>query len=87
MVGKRQLIGNIDNIASYTVLHDSADVLRRGLLGPNIIKRVSLIHEETKNYAHRHLKTMGEDINLAFHARVVIERVAIEVAELGCVLF
>ena len=63
LVGKRQLIGNIDNVASYTVSHDSANVLRKGLSGLNVIERVSLIREKTKWHAHKHLKTMGEGIN------------------------
>ena len=81
------MIGNIDNVAFYTVLHDSANVLRRGLSGTSVIERVSFIREETKGHARRHFKTMGKGINPAFHVRVVIERVAVEIAKLGFVTF
>lgn len=73
MVGERRLIDDIDNIESYIVLYDSVDVLRRLLLDLNVIKRVNLIYKEIKGHTCRYLKTMGEDINLTFHARVVIE--------------
>lgn len=79
------MIGDVNDVASYTVSHDSADVLCRGSSGPSVIKSVSLIRKETKGHARRYLKTTGEGINLAFHAQVVIEHVAIEVAELKCV--
>ena len=65
--------------------HNSADVLRRRSLSPSVIESVSLIYEETEDHACRYLKMMGEGVNPAFHARVVIERVAVKVAELGCV--
>lgn len=82
-IGKRQLIGDVNNVVSYTMSHDSADVLHRGSSGPSVIERISLIREETKGHACRYFKTMVEGINLAFHARVVIGRIAVEVAELG----
>lgn len=85
MVGKRQLISDVNNIVSYTVSHDNADVLRKGSAGRSVIEKVSLIHEEVKGHACRHFKTMGEGINLALHAWVIIEHVVVEVAELGCV--
>ncbi len=86
MVGERQLIGDVDDVASYAVSHNSADVLRRRSSSPSVIKSVGLIRKETEGHACRHLETMGESINPAFHTRVVIEYVAVEVAELGCVL-
>ena len=81
-VGKNELIGDVNNVASYAVPHDSANVLRRRSSGSSIIERARLICEKGKGHACRYLKTMGEDINPAFHARVVIERVAVKVAEL-----
>lgn len=79
------MIGNVDDIASYAVLQDSANILRRGLLGSSVIKKVSFINKQTKSHACRYFKTMEEGINPAFHARVVIERVAVKVAKLGSV--
>lgn len=65
--------------------HDSADILRKGLSSLSVIESVSFIREETKGHACRYFKTTGEGIYPAFHARVVIERVAVKVAELGCI--
>ena len=79
------MIDDVNDVASYTVLHDSADVLHKGLSGLSVIESVSFIREKTKGHACRYLKTTEEDIHPAFHARVVIERVAVEVAELGCI--
>lgn len=58
MVGKKQLIGDVNNIALYAVLHYSADISRKSLAGSRVINRVILISEETKNYSCRYLKTM-----------------------------
>lgn len=80
------MIDNVDNVASYIVSHNSADVLRKGSSGPSIIESINLIREETKGHARRYFKTIREGINPAFHAQVIIKRVAVEVAELGCVL-
>lgn len=85
MVGEKQLIGNINNVVSYTVLHDSADVLRRKSLGPSIIEKVSFIRDKTKDHACRYFKTMGKGVNLVFYIRVVIERIAVKVAKLECI--
>ena len=79
-VGKRELIGNVNDIVSYAMPHDSANVLRRRSSGSSIIERVRLIREDAKGHACRYLKAMGEGINLVLYARVVIERVVVEVA-------
>ena len=81
-VGKRELIGDVNNVASYAVPHDSANVLRRRSLGLSIIERVRLICKETKGHACGYRRTMGEGINPALYARVVIECVAVKVAKL-----
>ena len=81
-IGKRELIDDFDDVVSYTVLHNSANVLCGWSSSLNVIERVYLIREEAKGNARRYLKTMGEGINPAFHARVVIERVTVEGAEL-----
>lgn len=84
-VGKRQLIGNVNYVAYYAVLHHSADVLRKRLLGLSVIKKVNLISEKTKGYCRSYFKTMRKGINLAFYTKVVIEGVTVKVAELGSV--
>lgn len=61
--------------------HNSTNVLRGGLLGLNVIKRVRLIGKQAKGHARRDLKIMGEGINPAFYARIVIGYVAVEVTE------
>lgn len=82
MVGRRELICNNDNVASYTVLHNSTNVLHRGSLGASIVEKVGFISKEIKSYICRHLETMGESINLAFHARIVVEHVLVKFTEL-----
>ena len=61
--------------------HNSTNILRRGPLGSNVVERVYLIGKEVKGHACRYLETMGESINSAFHTWVVIERIAVEIAE------
>lgn len=87
MVGKRELIDSVDNIAPYTVLYNSINILYRWLLSSSIIKRVGFIGEEAKDYACRYLKTMEESINPALYAQVVMECVTIKVAKLKGVPF
>lgn len=48
MVGKRELIGNVNNVSSYTMSYDGANVLHRGMLGSSVIEKVCLIREEAK---------------------------------------
>ena len=79
------MIGDINNVASYTMSNDSADVLCRGLSSPSVIERVSLICEETKDHARRYFKIMGEGVNPVFYAQIVIEHVTVGVVELGCI--
>lgn len=81
MVGKKKLIGNVNNIGSYIVSHDSTNVLCRGPLGLNIVNKVRFIGEKAKTHASRYLNTMEESINPVFYARVLIECVAVEVVE------
>lgn len=57
-------------------------VLYKGPLVLNVIENVGLIGEEVKGYACKYLKTMGKSINPAFHACVVIERIAVNITEL-----
>lgn len=64
------------------MLHDSANVLRKGSSGSSVIEKVYLIHKKAKGIACRYLKTMEKGINLALHAWIVIERVAVKVTEL-----
>lgn len=52
------------------------------MLGLNIVERLRLIGKQVKSHICRDFKTMEEDINLALHTRVIIERIAVEVAEL-----
>lgn len=86
-MGKRELIGDVDNITSYSVLHNSTNVLCRGLPGLSVGENVRLIGEQAKSHVHRYLKMISEGVNPAFHAWVIIERVMVEVAELKDVSF
>ena len=81
LVGKRKLVGDVDNIASYTILHNSMNLLRRGPLGSSVVNEVCFIGEEAKGHACRYFKTMEESINPAFYAWVIIECVAVDVAK------
>lgn len=82
LVGKWELIGDVNNITFYTVFHDSTNILYRETLGLSVIERVYLISKKAKGNAHRYFKTMREGINLALYVWVVIEGVAFEVVEL-----
>lgn len=81
MVGKRELIGVVDDVPSYTVLHNSKNVLCRGSSGSNVVKGVGFIGKEVKGYVHRYFKMMRKCIDPALHAWVVIERIVVEVAK------
>lgn len=87
MVGKKELIGDVDNIAPYTIPHNNTNLLYRGLLSSSIIKRVDFISKEAKGYAYRYLKIMGESINPVFHIQGIMEYVTIKGAELKGIAF
>lgn len=85
-VSKKELISNVNNVASNIVLHNSTNVLRKGQLGLSVIEKVGVIGEEAKSHARKYLKMMEEYINPVLHACVIIERVAAKVAEFRGVL-
>ncbi len=80
MVGKKELICNVNNVTSYTILDNSTNILYRGSSGSNVVKKIGFICEGTKSYTPSYYKIMEESINPAFHAQVVIMRVSVEVA-------
>lgn len=67
-VGKRKLVGNVDNVASYIMAHNSINVLCKESLSLSVIEGVRLIGEEAKGHARRHLKMIRESINPTFYA-------------------
>lgn len=82
LVGKRKSVGNVNDVASYTVPYNSANILRRGTSGLSVDERVRVIGDKAKSHACRYLKTMGERVDLAFYVRVVVESLAVKIAEL-----
>lgn len=86
LIGKRKLIGNIDNITSYVILHDSANVLGTRLLNTNISEGLHLIDQKTKDNACWYLKVMHKGVNLALYTRVVVQVIAVKVVKLRDVL-
>lgn len=86
-MGKRKLIRDVDNIASYAMSHNSANVLGGGSPSTSVVKRVRLIGEEAKGNARWYLKVIEEDVDLAFYTRVVVEGITVEIAELRGVPF
>lgn len=86
MVSKRKLIGNVNDVASYTVLHNNTNVLRKGPSGSSVVDGIRFISEEAKNDACGYFETIRESINSVLYTWVVIERVAVEVTELRGVL-
>lgn len=87
MIGKRQLIVNVDNVTPYTVTHNSTNVPYRGQPGSSVVKGVCFIGEKVKSHVRRYLKTIEKSINPAFHAWVVIESVVVKVAKFKVVPF
>lgn len=51
-VGKKQLISNINNVTSYTVPHNSINVLHKGLSGSSVLEEVCFISQEAKGHAY-----------------------------------
>lgn len=87
MVRKKKMIGDVDNIAYSTMLHDSMNILCKESLNLSIIKEVGLISEEAKGHACRHFKMIEENINLNFHIWAIIKHVAVKVAKFRGILF
>lgn len=83
MAGKKKLVGDVNNVASNIVPHNSTNVLRMGPSGSNVIERVHFIGKKTKSYARSYFKTMRKSINPIFHTWVVIKCVAVKVDKFG----
>lgn len=78
---QKKLISDSNNIASYTASHNSTNVLHRRTSAMSVTDRVCLNSEKVKGHACRYFETMGECINPALYAHVVIDRVTFEVIE------
>ena len=61
--------------------HDSANVLGGRSSSTSIVEGICLVGWEAKGDACRHFETMGEGVDPALYSRVVVEGVAVEVAE------
>lgn len=51
-------------------------------MSTSVVEGVRLVGQETKGNVRWHFKAMGEGVDPVLHARVVIKRVAVEVAQL-----
>lgn len=80
--GKGKLICNVNNITSYTMPHDSTNVLSGGSLSTSVVERVCLVGQEVKGNACQHFEAIKKGINPAFHTRVVVEGIMVEIAKL-----
>lgn len=80
-VSKGELVGHVDDVAAYAVSHDCPYVLGLRTTSPSVLERVSLICQKAKSHARRHLETMRECVDPALHSRVIVESVAVKVAE------
>lgn len=86
MVGKKNLIGNVNDVVSYTIFHNSINILHKETSDISVVNGVSSISEKAKSHAYKYLETMGECINPALHAWVIIEYVTVEVTEIRYIL-
>lgn len=57
-IGKKQLISIDNNIATYTMLHNSTNVLCKGPSGSSVVKGVCLIDKKAKRHICRYFKIM-----------------------------
>lgn len=69
---KGKLICDIDNIASYVIAHDSANVLGGTLSSIWFVKKVCLIGPAVKGNTCLYFETMREGVDPALNAQVVV---------------
>ena len=69
------------------MLHNSANVLGGGSSSMSVVEGVRLVGQEVKGNARWYLEVMGEGVDPAFYTRVVVEGIAVEIAELRGVSF
>ena len=81
-ISKGELVDDVDDVAAYAVPYDCPHVLGWRTASLSVLERVSLVRQEAKSHACRYLETMGESVDLALHFQVVVEDVAVKIAEL-----
>ena len=59
LICKKKLIGNVNYVASYALLHNDTHVLGRRLSSSSIVKKVNFISQKAKCNISWYLKTMG----------------------------
>lgn len=64
------------------MLHNSTNVLDKGLSNTSVIKRVCFVGQEAKGNTRRHFEAMEEGVNLAFYTRIIIKGIAVKVVKL-----
>lgn len=66
-ISKWKLIGDVNNIATYLIMHDCPHILGGGTLGLSIVKTVYLIYQKAKGNTCWYLKAIGKRINPILH--------------------
>lgn len=84
-ISEGKLIRDVDDNASDIVLHDSSNVLGGGSSSMSVVEGVHLIGQEAKGSTRRYFEVVRESVNLALYAQVVVEGIAVEIAELRSV--
>lgn len=81
VVSKGGLVSYVNDVAAYAMSHDRPYILGWKTTSPSVLKQNSLVCREVKSHARRQFETMGEYVDAALYSRVVIESVAVKVAE------
>ena len=76
------MIGNVNNVPSYTVLHNRSNVLCIRLSGFRVVKRICLMGKVVKGYICRYFKLMEEFIYSILDAWVVDKGITVKVVKL-----
>ena len=80
-------MGNVYNIATYSMTHDCSNVLGGRLPRPGGIEWVNLVCQEAKRNAGGYFETIGERADLAFYTGVVVKHVSVEITKFRGVPF
>lgn len=64
------------------MLYDNANVLSRRSSNTNVVEKIYLIGQEVKSNTYWYFEAIKKGVDLAFHAQVIVEDIAVKVTKL-----
>lgn len=87
LVTKKQLIGDMSNIAAYFITYNGLNLLSWMLFSLSVVKKVGFICQKAKSNACWYFEVVKKSIDPTFYFRVIIQYISVKIAWLQDISF